>query len=117
MEKVTVDKFALLEALKANRANHRDEFLKAQEGWKEVVLEALETRLADARKGLKLLGGFSFPEPEDHTKDYDRVIKMVEMEIAVSLTIAEEDFAQFVMDDWAWKANWTASNVKYTGRH
>jgi len=116
MNEVTVKKGALLDALRKNRENHRQEFLDAQEGWKLVILAELETRLEDARKGRHIKSSFSYPEPQDHTKDYDRVIRMVEMEVHEELTIQEHDFAQFVMDDWEWKANWTAGNVQYTNR-
>jgi hypothetical protein len=116
MREVTVHKEELLKALRANRANHREEFLEAQEGWKRVILDELEQRLEDARVGRNIKASFSFPEPHDHTKDYDRVIRMVEMEVCSQMTIDEHDFAQFVMDDWEWKANWTASNSGYRSR-
>ncbi len=113
LEKVTVKKEELLEALKANRDSHRSEFLKAQAGWKAIILEELERRLADARNGLKVMASFHYPEPEDHTKDYNRVIRMVEMEVENKITMGEREFSQFVMDDWDWKAHWTASNMAY----
>ena len=116
VEKVTVRKSELLQALQANRDNHRGEFLKAQEGWKAVIMEELERRLSDARDGKRIQSSFSFPEPQDRTRDYERVIKMVEMEIAETITIPEADFSRYVMDDWEWKANWTASNIGYVNR-
>jgi len=116
MEEVTVRKEELLNALTENQAHHREEFEKAQDGWRSTVIEELDRRLADARAGRKVVTVFSYPEPEDHTKDYDRVIRMVEMSVDSELTIAEHDFAQFVMDDWHWKANWSASNMAYVTR-
>lgn len=114
MDNVTVTKEALLESLTANRTNHRSEFLAAQQGWKAVILEELERRLADARAGRKVHATFNFPEPQDHTKAYDRVIRMVEMEVNDTIEMAENDFAMYVMDDWEWKAQWTVSNAVYT---
>jgi len=114
MNEVTVKQETLLKELRANKKSHRGEFLKAQEGWKKIVLEELERRLSNARQGIDLSMSFHFPEPKDHTTDYDRVIRMVDMSIGKEITISEHDFSQFVMDDWEWKANWTASNVRYT---
>lgn len=114
MQEVTLKRDELLESLSDNRKGHRQAFLDAQEGWKAIILNELETRLADARAGRRYSAAFHFPEPEDHTKDYDRVIRMVEMSVDDHLTISEHDFAQFVMDDWEWKANWTASNSRYS---
>ena len=81
-----------------------------------LILEALEKRLAAARAGQHIQWAFSYPEPQDHTKDYDRVIRMVEMEVHEEITVQEYDFAQFVMDDWDWKAQWTTSTSGYRAR-
>lgn len=116
MHEVTVNKDELLKALEENRNNHREEFLKAQEGWKTIILEELERRLSDARANRRIQASFNYPEPQDHTKDYDRVIRMVKMSVVDNITIQEHDFAQFVMDDWEWKAQWTASNINYMTR-
>jgi len=116
MENVTVPKAELLEALRKNRAGHRTVFEKALRGWRATVIEELDRRLADARAGRKVAAVFSIPEPEDHTGDYDRVILMVEMEVNETISIPEHDFRCYVMDDWEWKAQWTASNIGYLGR-
>lgn len=116
MESVTVKKQALLEALKTNRANHRNEFLKAQQGWRQTIIDELDKRLVDARAGRHFNATFMYPEPEDHTKDYDRVILMVEMDVRDTIELPEYDFACYVMDDWKWKQMWSASNVSYINR-
>ena len=113
METITVNKEALLSAVRANRDNHRAEFLKAQDGWRDTIIEELDRRLKDARQGKRVLSAFSFPEPQDHTRDYDRIIQMLIMEVADVIKIPERDFAQYVMDDWDWKAVWTATNTAY----
>ena len=116
MKEVTVQKQALLDALQANKDAHRAEFLRAQEGWRNLVIEELDRRLADFRASRRVLASFNYPEPEDHTRDYLRIIRMVEMEVSPTITIPEADFARYVMDDWEWKANWTATNTRYVQR-
>jgi len=113
MEKVTVRKDELLEALKTNREGHRAQFLQAQEGWKIRIVEELERRTEDARNGKFINARFFFQEPEDHTTEYDRAIRMVEMEISDTIVMAEHEFAQYVMDDWGWKAQWAACSSDY----
>ncbi len=51
--------------------------------------------------------------PEDHTRDYDRRIKMYEMDIDDTIEMTEQEFAQYVLDDWGWKQAWTTSNTAY----
>ncbi len=116
MEKVTVDKDKLLEVLKTNRAGHRDVFLKAQEGWKATITEEIEHLAENARNGIFVHNRFYFPEPHDHTPEYDRAICMIEMDVGKKVIMSENDFAQYVMDDWGWKAEWTASNVSYVSK-
>lgn len=113
MNFVKVHKTELLETLKKNKEGHRELFLAAQEGWKKRIIEELDRRLADARAGRKIRALFSVPEPEDHTKDYNRIIRMVEMSVENVLELTAQEFQQYVMDDWSWKAAWSSSNVAY----
>jgi hypothetical protein len=65
----------------ANRDSHRHLFLKAQEGYRKLVIEELDRMLADAKAGRPIRRSISLTEPSDHTKDYDRVIAMLEMSV------------------------------------
>lgn len=114
MKETTVNKSELLAILKENRSKHRDIFLRAQEGFRSKVIETLEKTLKDARDGKKFPGSIEIPEPEDRTCDYDRAIKMIEMDVGNAIKLEETDFKQFVMDDWHWKRSFFASNVRYT---
>ena len=116
MESITVRKTDLLAALRENRGGHRAAFEAAQEGWRATIIEELDRRLADARAGRRVDSRFMIPEPEDHTTDYDRVIRMVEMEVNDTIAVPEHDFRCYVMDDWDWMASWTASNSGYVAR-
>ena len=55
----------------------------------------------------------SLPVPEDHTRDYDRVIRMVEMHRGETLELDQEHFAQYVMDDWGWRTSLLDTAVFY----
>src|SRR5262245_28432024 len=94
---VTVKKTELLLAIKSNREKHLDEFLKAQEGYREEVIKVLDRRLAEMREGKPFLVEtiWSLTMPHEHTKDYDRVIRMLEMSIADEVTISEQQFMQY----------------------
>jgi hypothetical protein len=116
LRQVKVNKTQLIEVLKKNREGHRDEFLKAQEGFKKKVIETFEERLADARAGKKFNVWISMPEPEDHTADYDLALGMLEMEVDENVVLAEAEYRQLVNDDWGWKNQFTATNAMYTQR-
>ena len=75
-----VDVADLLDVIRANRAEHRDLFLKAQEKYRERVIEELDKRLEEVRRGKPISLGFHLPEPVDYTDSYDEAIEMLEWE-------------------------------------
>jgi hypothetical protein len=54
-----------------HRDAHRELFLKAQEGYRKLVIEELDRMLADAKAGLPIRRSVT-TEPSNHVKDYDR---------------------------------------------
>lgn len=113
MKSVTVKRTDLLDAIRANRDTHRDEFEKGLAGYKARLLEELEQRVTDLRAGRQIEQYIHLPIPEDHTRDYDAVIRMLEMEVAETVEIDQRTFAQYVMDDWAWKEQWVGTMSNY----
>lgn len=97
--RVTVKKDQLLEAIKRNREGHRAEFLTAQDGYRAAVITALDSMLEEARNGKRIRRVVELVEPQDHTKDYDRVIKMLEMSTADEVTVTEQQFSNYVLDE------------------
>lgn len=110
---VKIKKQDLLGVLRINREKHREIFLEAQHGYRERVVDELDRRLEDAREGRKINLIFMFPEPEDHTEDYDREIRMLEMHTGNEVTIESRLFDQIVMDRWGWKSSFAASTAQY----
>lgn len=116
MAGVTVRTADLLEVLKKNREGHREIFLDAQKGYREDIIKELDQMLADARAGKSLRRSVSLVEPKDHTKDYDRIIRMLEMCTKDEVFISDSEFMQYVQDDWGWKSDFVGTVSNYTGR-
>lgn len=114
MREVTVERGALLERLRENRKNHRDLFLKAQEGYRARVIEELDQMLSDARIGKPIRASVALVEPQDHTDEYDRVVRMLEMSVDHNITIDARSFAQFAMDQWDWTSFAETTNRVYS---
>ena len=114
MQSIKVDKGQLLGILRKNRDIHRSIFLEALEGYKKQAIQLLEQRLHQLRTGQVISVTIALPEPLDRTKDYDRVIKMLEMEITPTIDLLESDFSAYVMDDWTWKRQFVLSNSPYS---
>lgn len=114
MEDVTIDKAELIARLRANRETHRGIFLEALEGYRASLLEILENHVKLLENGkLPKTQHIRIDPPADYTRDYDRVISMLEMDKGTDFTLSETDFAQYVLDDWAWKRQWSIENSGY----
>jgi hypothetical protein len=113
MDQVVVKKTELLAKVKANRYTHRDLFVKAQEGYRKEVIQELDRMLSDAKHGKPIRRAISLPEPIDRTKDYDRVIAMLEMSVSDEIELEEDDFDRYVLDNWDWKDLAISTNSQY----
>lgn len=113
---ISVKKSELITAMKKNLEAHRSVFEEAQVAYRAAVIEELDKRLKYARNGKFVNIAIAFEAPQDHTKDYTRVIKMMEMCTKDEVLIHESDFAQYVMDDWKWKNQFLSNASSYTGK-
>jgi len=114
MKEIKVQRKTLLDAVRKNRETHRTTFLEAQAGFREQVVSQLDRMLKDARRGLKYSLYVGLPEPKDMTNEYDCVIAMLEMSVDEHIEITNQEFSQYVLDQWAWKAGWETSTANYT---
>jgi hypothetical protein len=53
-------------------------------------------------------------EPVDQTREYNKVIRMLEMSTEDVIELQEHEFSQYVLDDWGWKGQFLASNSAYS---
>ena len=113
MQSVKVLKTKLIGILIENRAKHREMFEKAVEGYKTAAVSWLENMLEEVKKGEQPYLTFRQPVPFDATKEYDLRIKMLEMSLDTEITLDEQEFNQFVCDNWAWAQQSFAANSCY----
>jgi hypothetical protein len=109
-----VKKDELLGIVQANRETHRAVYLDAVEGYRVRALALLEHENqvmsgTGKPKELRIL----LNRPEDHTAEYDRIIKGLQMDTRDEIPLPERLFAQFVMDQWDWKDSWLRISSRY----
>jgi hypothetical protein len=114
MKTVKVRKEEALAILKRNRAEHREIFEEAVEGYRKAVTAHLEHMLADIKAGKRIEHQIRLAQPTDQTKEYDRAIKMLEMSVDDEIELDERSFANFIMDDWSWMDQFLLSNTRYS---
>lgn len=114
--KTKIEKKKLVDVLTKNRETHRDIFLDAQKGYRIRLIAEFEKRLELAKNNKPVDTYLHLTPPVDQTKDYDRAIKMCEMSTDEVVELGEEDFTQFVMDQWDWTRQWKNSNSAYSNK-
>lgn len=114
MQIVTVKRMELLEILRKNRKEHRDTFLEALNGYHQAAQRVLAERVQEAKENKRISLSFHLVQPQDQTREYDRIIRMLEMSIHDQVELTTKEFANYVMDDWAWMQSWLHSNVDYS---
>jgi hypothetical protein len=117
VDKIEVSKQELLEKLESNRADHRQIFDEALEGFRAKVTEDLQAWIDSIANGARRNVYVSHQVPSDHTADYDRAIAMVKMDIGETTMLSERDFAQYVMDDWGWQKEFVRNSYNSTTAH
>ncbi len=115
MNTVEMKKSELLALVRKNRESHRKDFEDALKGFQKEAVRLLEEHVGRARKGLRQGIYVSLECPQDHTRDYDRIILMLEHEVNKTIKLSQQEFAQYAQDDWGWKNQWTLSNSAYIG--
>jgi hypothetical protein len=116
LHSLTFNKAELLERMRANRDRHRQAFEEALEGYRAQMVAELETMLGDAKAGRRIRRAVQLPEPRDHTRDYDRVILMLELAETERITLSEQEFSCFVLDEWGWREDFLSTGARYSPR-
>ena len=110
---IRVKKDELLKRLQENRDKHREVFEAALNGYREYAEELLRGTIEDLKRGRVPDIKISVSRPEDHTRDYDRVIGMLKMHQGEEFDLDETTYAQYVDDDWSWKRQWLRLSSEY----
>lgn len=113
--KTTVSRTEMLKTLRTNRDKHAEIVKEAQVGYLTAAAKAVEKcRAALAEGKVVSLSKFALAVPIDYRSAYDTVITMLEWSTDDTITLAADEFRQFVQDQWDWKDGFLASNAAYS---
>lgn len=107
-----------------NRDQHIKDYEKAIVGWRKefaVVMtkhveacNALIEKVVDAPADQVEYKYPSLPvKPENHSKDYDRIIARLGMEQESKIYLKHSDFNKYVLDEWRWKEAFSEALSNY----
>jgi len=102
----------LLVKVRENRTKHVKEYDEAVAGYKDAAKDAVQKAMERLQERIDYLEAgevlvlsaihFDLKVPQNHAKDYDQVIAMLDMCVDDKLTVRADEFACYVMDDWDW---------------
>lgn len=114
MKSVRVEKGRLVEALTANRSKHVEEYTAALEGYykqAEAEVKKLAKRIKDRSEGGHLY--VNLVKPESYEEQYDTALEMLEWSQDESIEVSQQEFRQYIQDEWAWKQSFSTTNSTY----
>jgi len=113
VQQVKIDKVELRAIVQANRDRHRSVFEAALAGYKQEAVRQLEAHIDLIKRGKVGQVQFFLPAPADHTRDYDRVLRMIDLEVEDFVILDEGHFQQYVQDDWRWRREFLSTSNTY----
>lgn len=114
LDEVKVNLIDLSRTVESNLVEHRSVFEKAMEGYKARAIQLLEEHIDRVKNNDPEFVYVSIPMPEDHSADYEQVIELLQWSQDEFLVLSKREFAQYVLDDWGWKKEWTETTAMYT---
>jgi len=116
MHSINVNKDELLTILKENRSQHQHLYVEAVNGFHEEVRERLEEALRLASSDEKYITNLDLTSPQSHIKDYDRVIGMLELATETEIELNNNEYDQYVNDEWHWAGVSNSINMMYASK-
>jgi len=115
MNGVKLTKGELLENVKANLDKHNVDVAEALSLRRETIAKSFEKQLKEIEFDVDFQPKehLSFPMPKDHSEDYKKAIRMIEMTTDEVIELTESQFDKLVMDNWGWKSDLIATSSVY----
>ena len=112
-QSVTVNRLALIKAIKEGRDQHRAQYDEAVVDFKAKLEAELSRVLKQVRKGNVQEHHVNVTPPPCHLTDYDDVIEMMEMSVDENITLDRDAFKAYFKNEWSWTRTFNTLNSSY----
>lgn len=114
----TVSKSNLLENLKRNRDQHKDEYVKAVTNYNKELAEKLKTLASsiseyDIESGNPFKYKIDLAEPISRIQEYDSIIHRLENSLDDEIVLDENQYKKYMRDEWEWTNLFKTVNARY----
>ena len=116
MDYVKVNKDDLIKILKENRDKHIYMYKDAFAGYRTKLIAKLKKAMKLAIEYKEYITVISMPAPKpiNHESDYNLAIGMLNMHVEENIKISNDQYRNFILDDWSWKGTFTSSTSSYS---
>lgn len=118
MREVKVKKSELLNTLRTNLVKHKADYQESVEGFRLKAAEQiarLSKQVVDYKPGDDAFAlSLGLIIPVSYEKQYLEIIRLFEMEVEEVVTLKQDEFSRYVMDDWQWKDNFSSMTKMYS---
>jgi len=114
MRNIKVSKDRLVVAIANNRTKPNEEYSLMMSEYKKNLLDATRKMLAENdTKTSGFQTKINLTEPVNHDQEYGRVRSMLEMSVEDEITLSNDEYRQYVMDEWVWASGFELSKSMY----
>ena len=123
---ITANVDEVLDALRTNLTEHKEIVTEARRGYLDKAQTMLGKRMAQLRSGKLVRLDFSLSPPTDHSRDFETVIRMLELHAGAHVTseaspkatieLKATDVQRFVLNDWSWARDFFVANSAYSDK-
>lgn len=116
MRTVNIDRDKLLEIVKENRVKHIHTYREVSDNFLKAAIATFEKSLARLKNGEIVhlheeVQGLERPRCFD--SHYAKIIRMLELTEDKVIQLTDQEFSQYVLDEWEWKRDLCSMNATY----
>ena len=115
MKEVKVKVATVLKIVRGNKEKHDIILKSALEAYWEKAEDILKKCLLDIEKKKTINQYLDLPVPTNHSADYDRVIRMMELSVDKNVILDDVSFSKFILNNWDWKQEFIRITTAYIG--
>lgn len=111
---IKVKKSDLIERIQANKEQHTKDFKAAKAAYKKEALRQLEELKRKVEEGALDIR-LNLVSPQDVAEKYDQKAEMFQWEVADEVELTQDEFKDYVQDDFDFARTAKFANMSYTG--
>ena len=116
MKKIIVKKTVLTDVIKKNMDTHLKEYEETKILYLQKLKVTLITMVDEIGRGKIPVTHIDIPQPTSHVGDYKTILDMLAMDISETIELDQDEYRNFVEDDWGWKHSFDMTNSFYSKR-